>query len=243
MPVGPGRRRNRHELIKTDLVFIRGGRGGITLRVYPIADIPLDPFLPADAEFWVPGPEDIDEYEGFGLFQDVWTITDVPVAEAAAVASEDRELCRVVGDLARDAAGFDLIAMAVQAGSADEVEGISDATLAALGPYLTGRVALEGLEAGVAGLVYMLAAAGMFPAASCRGHPEPDAWSAFPVVFLAADRPHAEALQPLVACSGCGFTSDPLRPGFLVINGRSVQDTQRLAEALLRSIGTFGEPG
>jgi hypothetical protein len=210
--------------------------------VYPTAEIPLDPFLPANAEFWVPGPEDIDEYEGFGLFQDVWTIADVSVPEAAAVATEDRKLCRVVGDLAHDAVGFDAIAMAVQAGSADEVEGISDASLAAIGPYLTGTVALEGLEAGVAGLVYALAAAGMFPAASCRGHPEPDSWSAFPVVFFAADRPHAEALQPLVASSGCGFTSDPLRPELLVINGRSVQDTLRLAESVLRSIGTFGEP-
>jgi hypothetical protein len=211
--------------------------------MYPIADIHPDPLLPVDAEYWVPGPGDIDEYEGFGLFQDVWTITDISAAEATAVAREDRELCRVVGDLARDAVGFDAIAMAVQAGSADEVEGISDATLAALGPYLTGRVSLERLEAGVAGLVYALAAAGMFPAASCRGHPEPDAWSAFPVVFFAADRLHAEALQPLVARSGCGFTSDPLRPEFLVINGRSVEDTLRLAEALLRSIGASGEPG
>jgi hypothetical protein len=33
---------------------------------------------------------------------------------------------------------------------------------------------VPGLEAGVAGLVCALAAAGMFPAASCRGHPEPN---------------------------------------------------------------------
>ena len=207
--------------------------------MYPTADIRLDCFLPPDAEFWVPGPEDIDDYEGFGLFQDVWPITDISVAEAAAVAREDRKLCRIVGDLARDAVDFDAVALAVQAGSADEIEGISAESLAALGPCLTGTVALEGLETGVAGLVYALAAAGMFPAASCRGHPEPDSWSAFPVVMFATDRSHAEALQPLVGRNGCGFASDPLRPELLVINGRSVQDTLRLADAVLGSIGIF----
>jgi len=98
---------------------------------------------------------------------------------------------------------------------------------------------LEGLEAGVAGLVYALSAAGMYPAASCRGHPEPDSWSAIPVVMFAADRPHAEALQPLVESSGCGFGLDPVRPELLVINGRSVQDTLRLGHAVLDSIDFF----
>lgn len=133
-----------------------------------------------NAEFWVPEPDEIDEYEGFGLFQDVWPVTDVSVAEAVAVAREDRLLCRVVGDLARDAADFDVLA-----------------------------------------------------AASCRGHPEPDSWSAVPVVMFAADRLHAEMLQPLVESSGCGFDFDPVRPELLVVNGRSVEDTLRLAGGLI----------
>jgi hypothetical protein len=45
--------------------------------VYPTADIDLDPSLPANAEFWVPEPDEIDDYEGFGMFQDVWPITEV----------------------------------------------------------------------------------------------------------------------------------------------------------------------
>lgn len=191
----------------------------------------------------MPEPHEIDDYEGFGLFQDVWPIVGVSVDDAVAVAREDKRLCRVVGDLACDAVDFDALALAVEGGSADEVDGISDASLAALAPYLTGKVALEGLEAGVAGLVYALSAVGMFPAASCRGHPEPDSWSAFPVVMFAADRPHAEALQPLVGSSGCGFAHDSLRPELLVVTGRSVQNTLRLADTVLASIEAFRSLG
>jgi hypothetical protein len=183
--------------------------------VYPTADIELDPSLPAGAEFWEPDPEEIDEYAGFGLFQDVWPITDVSVDDAIAVAREDGLLCQVVDGLARDAADFDVLAAAVETGSAGEDDEITAESLPALTPYLTGKAALEGLEAGVAGLVYALSAAGMYPAASCRGHPEPGSWSAIPVVMFAADRAHAEALQPLVESSRCGFHLDPVRPEFL----------------------------
>lgn len=211
--------------------------------MYPTADIELDSSLPTRAEFWEPDPEEIDEYEGFGLFQDVWSITDVSVDDAIAVAREDGQLCQVVGGLARDAADFDVLAAAVETGSAGEDDDISAESLAALSPYLTGSAALEGLETGVAGLVYALSAAGMFPAASCRGHPGPDSWSAVPVVMFATDRRHAQALQPLVESSGCGFDLDPVRPELLVVNGRSVRDTLRLGRAVLASIEVFRSHG
>lgn len=207
--------------------------------MYPTADIDLDASLPADAEFWVPEPDEIDDYEGFGMFQDVWPITDVSIDEANAVAREDARLCRVVAELARDAADFDILAAAIETGSVGEDDEISAENLAALEPYLTGKAALESLEAGVAGLVYALSAAGMFPAASCRGHADPDAWSAFPVVMFAADRPHAEALRPLVESSGCGFDLDPVRPELLVVKGRSVEDPLRLGRAILASVEVF----
>lgn len=207
--------------------------------MYPTADIELDASLPADAEFRVPEPDEIDDYEGFGMFQDVWPITDVSINEANAVAQEDALLCQVVAELARDAADFDILAAAVETGSVGEDDEISAESLAALEPYLTGKAALESLEAGVAGLVYALSIAGMFPAASCRGHADPDAWSAFPVVMFAADRPHAEALQPLVESNGCGFDLDPVRPELLVVKGRSVEDTLRLGRAILASVEVF----
>lgn len=211
--------------------------------MYPTADIELDPALPACAEFWVPELDEIDDYEGFGLFHDVWPIVGVSADAAACVTREDRLLCRVVGDLARDAGDFDVLASVIETGSVGEDDGISARCLTALAPYLTGKATLESLEAGVAGLVYALSAAGMFPAASCRGHPEPDSWSAVPVVMFAADRVHAEALQPLVESSGCGFDFDPVRPELLVVNGRSVEDTLRLGGAVLASIEAFRSLG
>ena len=211
--------------------------------MYPTADIRLDPSLPANAEFWVPEPEEIDDYEGFGLFQDVWPITEVSEAEASAVAREDGLLCQVVGGLARDATDFDVLAAAAETGTAGEDDEITAESLTALAPYLTGKAALVGLEAGVAGLVYALSAAGMFPAASCRGHPEPNSWSAVPVVLFAADWEHAKALQPLVQRSGCGFDLDPLRPELLVVTGRPVEDTLRLGGSVLASMEVFRSLG
>lgn len=207
--------------------------------MYPTTDIELDASLPADAEFRVPEPDEIDDYEGFGMFRDVWPIEGVSADDADAVVREDWLLCQVVADLARDAADFDVLAAAVETGSVGEDDEIAADSLVALEPYLTGKAALESLEAGVAGLVYALSAAGMFPAASCRGHADLDAWSAFPVVMFAADRSHAEALQPLVESSGCGFDLDPVRPELLVVKGRSVEDTLRLGRAVLASIEVF----
>jgi hypothetical protein len=173
------------------------------------------------------------------MFHDVWPIAGVSVEEANAVAREDGRLSQVIADLARDVADFDVIAAAVETGSVGEGDEISAESLAALAPYLTGTAALEGLEAGVASLVYSLSAAGMFPAASCRGHPGPVSWSTIPVVIFAADRIHAEMLRPLVEGSGCGFGLDPVRPELLVINGRSVEGTLRLGRSVLASIEDF----
>jgi len=84
-----------------------------------------------------------------------------------------------------------------------------------------------------------LAAAGMYPAASCRGHPGPSAWSRIPVVFIATDRTHAELLEPLVRDSGCGFNIVQSRGELLVIESRSIEGTLDLADALLRELRSF----
>ncbi len=104
----------------------------------PTADIDLDPSLPANAEFWVPEPDEIDDCEGFGLFQDVWPITDVSADNAIAVVPEDELLCRVVADLAHDAADFDILAAAVETGSIGDDDEITADSLSALASYLTG---------------------------------------------------------------------------------------------------------
>lgn len=210
--------------------------------VFPTADIQLRPELPPAAEFWTPEPGEVDEYEGFGLFQDVWAIVGVSRGDAMRVVEQDKLLAKVVGGIARDPVEFDLLAAAVETGSTDEIDETDTAHLRALAPYLTGRVALENLELGVAGLVYALSAAGMYPAASCRGHPGPNQWSPFPVVMFAADRLRAEVLQPLVADNGCGFTIDRTRDDLLVVNSASIRDTLRLSGAVLGALDVFQAP-
>ncbi len=207
--------------------------------MYPTTDIELHPDSPLGAEFWTPQPRDIDDDEGFGYFQDVWPIVGVSVRDARTIAEQDKLLCQLVGQQAQNALEFDALATAVETGSADDVEGINPDQLAAIGPYPTDEVALDSLEVGVAGVVYGLSAAGMYPAASCRGHPGPHAWSSFPVVLFAADRPHAETLQPLVESSQRGFDIDSVRCDLLVIKSKSVENTLRLAGAVLDALPDF----
>jgi hypothetical protein len=125
------------------------------------------------------------------------------------------------------------IAAVAETGSADEIEGVTSTQIAALEDHFSEAGDLEGLEIGVAGLAYALAAAGMYPAASCRGHVGPNAWSSSPVVFFVADRPHAEVLQPLVKESGCGFEVDPARSQLLVILSVSIAEMLALGRRIL----------
>ena len=139
--------------------------------MYPPSKIDLNPQLPSGAQFWVPEPEDLEDDEGFAYFRDAWPITDISESEARRIVSTDRSLALFVSSLATTDVGFDAIAIAVETGSAEDIEGLSTKQLTKLPPYLTGTTALENLEIGLAGVVYCLAAAGMYPATSCRGHP------------------------------------------------------------------------
>ena len=150
--------------------------------MYPRSDIELNPELPAAADFWTPDPRDVDENDGFGNFDNVWAILNVSVEHAWRVFRRDRFFCTLVASLAANEQEFDVLASVAETGSADEVEGITPDQLSALVGHFPEAEELEDLEIGVAGLVYALAAAGMYPAASCRGHADPNAWSKLPVV-------------------------------------------------------------
>jgi hypothetical protein len=209
--------------------------------MYPTTDVTFDSRLPSAAQFWTPSQSDLEEDEGFGLFREVWPIFDITEVEARDITLRDQSLAAFVGDIATNDVEFDLIATAVETGSVEDIEGLAHEQYVALTPYLTDMTALENLEIGVAGLVYSLAAAGMYPAASCRGHPT--GWSEVPVVFLAADREHAQRLQPLVGGAGCGFDIDPDRPELLVILSRSIEETLSLADAILSHLSEFAVSG
>lgn len=207
--------------------------------MYPTADIELDPELPAAAQFWTPSASDLEEEEGFGFFRDTWPIVGISEAEAREMTLTDRSLCEFTNSVAETASDFDAIATAVETGSIEDINGLTTGQLTALTPYLTDMAALDNLEIGVAGLTYCLAAAGMYPAASCRGHLGSHPWSRHPVVFFAADRDHSELLNRLVREAECGFNIDLTRPELLVIESRSIIGTLRLADAILETMSSF----
>jgi hypothetical protein len=204
----------------------------------PETSISIDPTLPERLTFWVPEPEDIDE-EGFGFLRGTWAITDVTADEATAVTEAERAIVEDLNDLAKDFLTFDKLAGAVERGWAEDIDALDlepaqKSRLARLlDPELDGYAPLEGLEVGVAGLVMALAAGGMYPAASCRSHPDSYSWSDRPVVLFAADRQRALEVSRLVERSRCGFAVDDARPELLVIEARSIIHTMRLAESIL----------
>ncbi len=197
--------------------------------------------MPATATFWTPKRSEIDE-EGIGFFRGVWPILDVSIAEASRLTATERTIAALVGDLAADEAEFEMLALAVECGDNDAK--LSRAQMDILGTHLADEESspLDGLEMGVAGLSYSLSAIRLFPAASCRGHPGPRAWSDSPVVYVASDQFRAERLQALVADSGCRLTISDARPDLLAIGGSSILATMRLAELVIENSAAFRRP-
>jgi hypothetical protein len=209
--------------------------------MYPRADVELKPGLPTAAEFWTPEPDDISD-EGFGYFRDTWPIVDVPEDDAREMLRKDRTASSFVSKLASSEIEFDTIAKVVETGESAYIRNLSADKSAALGPYVAEAedddVLLDGLEVGVAGLVYALAAAGAYPAASCRGHPG-YAWSDWPVVLFAIDQCRANALAPLVRETRCGFEIDPAQSELLVVCSASIEGMISLAEAVISRLPEF----
>lgn len=173
-------------------------------------------------DFWQPAPSGIHE-EGFGSFQDTWPILSPSVADTAAVIASEEVGLAFLEQTCRDAAQFDEVARDLEAFVLDEPlpDDIADT--------FTG---LNGLEVGVAGLVYALAHTGYYPAASCRSHAE-RSWSDCPVVFFATAEPRLRNLIPLAVQAGCGLNANDSRgvPLF-VLYAPSIVEMANLARAV-----------
>ena len=199
----------------------------------PRVDLIVDIDLPSEASYWVPS----DASESLGYFHNVRSINNVGSDDARSTVETEQSLVALADRLAVDAEGFDRVAGAIEFYNPDfdyvepELEGYGEE----LWDCYAGGGGLEGLDLGVAGLVMALAAVGVLPAASCRGHTGPTAWSPHPVVFFAADRAHAEWLRGVVAGSGCGFSRDDERPDLLSIVAPSVVECIGLASSILRA--------
>lgn len=203
----------------------------------PRTVIELDRSVPTEHNGWTPRPEDVSE-EGFAYFRDTWLIRGVRITEAREVCADEQRLVAIVDRLATNETEFDALANALESGDQEAVpeQFRSDDELT---EELTGEPALDGLELGVAGLVYAVAAVGFWPAASCRGHPGDRAWADHPVVYVACDRHRAAVLQPLVEAASCGFDIDEARPELLVVGAESVSELMELAALVLQSPKAF----
>lgn len=213
----------------------------------PSNDVELDPNLPLGFGYWVPTEEDIEDAGdgGLGYFHDTWLLGEVSLREAREVVAEEAELIDHVDAVAVDDTEFDDLAAAVQWGVLEEDE-FSDLrerpAWSALEDGMPGEEGISShLELGVGGLAHALAAVGLVPVASCRGHSTSHTWSEAPVVFLATDRPRATILQRLVAEFQCGLDHDAVnRPNFLIVTGSNISDMNRLATAVLDAADEFG---
>ncbi|HZL05000.1 MAG TPA: hypothetical protein VFE45_06235, partial [Coriobacteriia bacterium] len=150
---------------------------------------------------------------------------------------DEQVALRYVDAYARDADAFELLAEYVEHSTLDDAD--DDESIASVGaaPFVPTEgsewTGLEGLELGVAGLVYALSTRGFFPAASCRSHAYEHSWSDRPVVLFAADRRRVEWLRPLVERAGCGFCVPRDRGQLLTIEAQSIVEMGALAQLIL----------
>jgi hypothetical protein len=203
--------------------------------VIPRAKVELDANVPDAYSFWTPSRDDISD-EGFGYFRSTWLIRGVTATQAREMIESERELVALADRHSRNAEQFDAVARVVER---DELEDWPDELMGGpipeefvSGLHGEGMSPTEGLDLGVAGLVYALSAAGCWPAASCRGH-GPGGWAQNPVVYLAADRHRVSVLQPLIAATGCGLDIDNARGELLVIIASSIKDMMALAQRVV----------
>jgi hypothetical protein len=198
-----------------------------------------------DATFWLPKPSDLAEEEGFGYFRDTWVIGRLTAGEARVVVDAETELVGIADEVAADEASFEAVATALECADADELpmDLRHGPIRERLAPYLDNYAPLGGLELGVTGLVHAFASiGGCYPAASCRGHRTAMAWSAHPVVLIAADRYRCERLEPLAAEAGCGFAIDPARPELLAVGADSITQMMALSQLILNNRSHFRQP-
>jgi hypothetical protein len=200
----------------------------------PRYDIEIAPQIPANATFWTPTEEELEENGAPGDFHDTERI-ETDRDEAESVLEAERVAIDYVDAHSATASEFDELS--------DEIEfEVPDWPTEDAPSFITEGdwYGVNGLELGVAGLVYALNAVGVVTAASCRSHAAPHRrWSEHPVVIVAANESQSQLLQPLVASAGCGFEIDGMnRPHLLGICGPSIVEMMVLGRAVLDQFRT-----
>lgn len=206
--------------------------------MHPVADTDLTETIPEGATFWTPKPSEIDE-EGFGFFRDVTDLRGTTAADARGFLAAHVRVFNFIDSRASTVEDFDGYASAFENDSAED-DGLTGEIGTEIDDFIDAEDCYLGnLELGVGALAYVLSAAKMFPAASCRSHTGTMSWSPFPVVYVAASAQRAELLQKLVRESGCGFTEDPARSELLVIGSCSIPPMLVLTEKIVENLSEF----
>jgi hypothetical protein len=142
--------------------------------------------------------------------------------EASEWLAREREVVARIGAQAVDDREFDELARDEE----NEV-GIDDP--------MEGPVAAP--ELGMFAACLALCAGGCATAASCRGHPGPNAWSACPTILFTADRRRARIVEEAARQSGCALASTD--DGRLDLRAPSIVEVLALAELLLEGRDRF----
>lgn len=143
----------------------------------PCFSFELKSELPPEHTGWTPKKDDVSE-EGLGGYRGTRLIQGEGVREARRVIAVERTLIALTAHLSADPGDFERVASALESEESETFPErlMESGALAEVEPCLGDGSPVDGLELGVAGLVYALAAAGCWTAASCRGHPGEHAW-------------------------------------------------------------------
>jgi hypothetical protein len=203
------------------------------------SDLELTPAFPDNATYWVPSRAELAEEGGIGYFHETWRIVGGRKRDIEDLLKTEQELVSVADRASADEHEFDVVAQALETQDLDD-EDLTQQQREALDPHVVeADDPLRGLELGVSGLSHALACCFMFPAASCRGHADPHAWSPHPAVYFACRQPQASVLTPLLEQAGVGIVVDNNRGNLWVLVAPDIRPMMTLAALLLRSRDQF----
>lgn len=197
--------------------------------MFPHRNIEIDPSVPDDFVPWLPMREEVSE-EGIGFFRGVWNVGTLDSTDLRRLIQQERSVAEHISGVA-GVDEHDFEQLAVDAESCDPGwDGSAPEWIPA------DWDGLYGLELGVAGAVYSLAATGVVPAASCRSH-ENGHWTDCPVVLFATDADHLAFVLPAIAAAGCGLRAVNDRGVPLVaVESSSIMEMMNLAHLLFRLV-------
>lgn len=175
----------------------------------PETECELTHRLPDGGELWLPGAEELADDEGFGGYRETWVIRQVGFRAARRVVNRERAIVQLIEKMATSPSEFYALSAFVE--SADEEtladEGFSLDGDSPIREYVAEDwSATEGLDLGLSGIVYALAATGFHPMASCRGTPH--TWAPFPLVRFTGRMWRARLLLPIAVEAGCGLIEE-----------------------------------